>query len=214
MTTTYPNDAAENVTYAYDQAGHGFGIGQLTSLKDAAGTLVAQLRRAGQPALRETRERRHDPQNRVHLRSGEPDRLDRLSVQRERRLHARRHGPDHQGERQDARRFQLCRRGLGISATSRSARRPRLTFGNGVRETRAYDLDYRLKTFTGKGTALVQKLTYGYNAADNVQSITDSVTAADSQTFHYDPLNRLTDARAEPAGTGASHGPTIPWATA
>ena len=39
LTTTYPADAAENVSYTYDQTGHGFGVGRLTGVKDADGTL-------------------------------------------------------------------------------------------------------------------------------------------------------------------------------
>jgi len=36
---TFPADSAENVTYTYDQSGHGDGVGRLTSVTDAAGTL-------------------------------------------------------------------------------------------------------------------------------------------------------------------------------
>jgi YVTN family beta-propeller protein/YD repeat-containing protein len=39
LTTTYPADSAENVSYTYDQTGHGKGIGRLTSLTDASGSL-------------------------------------------------------------------------------------------------------------------------------------------------------------------------------
>ena len=39
LTKTFPADGAENVTYTYDQSGHGDGIGRLTSVTDAAGTL-------------------------------------------------------------------------------------------------------------------------------------------------------------------------------
>ena len=36
---TFPSDSAENVAYTYDESGHGTGIGRLTSVADAAGTL-------------------------------------------------------------------------------------------------------------------------------------------------------------------------------
>ncbi|MFZ0734725.1 MAG: RHS repeat domain-containing protein, partial [Candidatus Sulfotelmatobacter sp.] len=39
LTMTFPADSAENVAYTYDQSGHGSGIGRLTSVSDAAGTL-------------------------------------------------------------------------------------------------------------------------------------------------------------------------------
>jgi YD repeat-containing protein len=69
-----------------------------------------------------------------------------------------------------------------------------LTFGNGVKETRSYDLDYRLTNQTAAGTNPVQNLTYGYNSANDVLTVTDGVTAANSQTFGYDALDRLTSA--------------------
>ena len=37
--TSYPGNTNENVAYGYDQSGHGFGIGRLTSVADAVGTL-------------------------------------------------------------------------------------------------------------------------------------------------------------------------------
>ena len=63
-------------------------------------------------------------------------------------------------------------------------------------ETRGFDLDYRLMGLTGTGSTpvAIQKLNYMYDAADNVSSITDAVTAANSQSFGYDMLNRLTSA--------------------
>ena len=39
LTMTFPADSAENTTYTYDQSGHGSGIGRLTSVSDAGGTL-------------------------------------------------------------------------------------------------------------------------------------------------------------------------------
>ena len=45
-----------------------------------------------------------------------------------------------------------------------------------------------------KGANTVQGLAYGYDAANNVQTIGDAVTPANSQAFGYDSLNRLTSA--------------------
>lgn len=38
LTKSYPADSAENITNLYDESGHGFGVGRLTSLSDATGT--------------------------------------------------------------------------------------------------------------------------------------------------------------------------------
>ena len=68
-------------------------------------------------------------------------------------------------------------------------------FGNGVTETRHYDSDYRLTQITAIGSRNLQNLSYGYDAADNVLSITDAINSGNSQNFDYDALNRLTGAR-------------------
>jgi len=70
------------------------------------------------------------------------------------------------------------------------------TFGNGIADVRSFDLDYRMGklTDTGANSALVQKLTYSYDAADRVMSITDGIDASRNQSFGYDVIDRLTSA--------------------
>ena len=69
------------------------------------------------------------------------------------------------------------------------------TFGNGVSLTRLYDQDYRLTNIdSASGSTAIQNLTYGYDTASNITSISDAVTTGRSQTFSYDDLNRLTSA--------------------
>jgi YD repeat-containing protein len=41
------------------------------------------------------------------------------------------------------------------------------------------------------GTAIVQDLSYGVDAAGNITGITDLLTGARSQVFQYDALHRL-----------------------
>lgn len=43
LTASYPADSAENVSSTYDQGGHGFGVGRLTGVVDAAGTLSSPM---------------------------------------------------------------------------------------------------------------------------------------------------------------------------
>jgi RHS repeat-associated protein len=69
-----------------------------------------------------------------------------------------------------------------------------LTYGNGIQETRGYDGDYRLTNLADAGTAKLLGLSYGYDAAGNVLSITDGIRAANNQKFVYDGLNHLTSA--------------------
>ncbi|HEX7965807.1 MAG TPA: RHS repeat-associated core domain-containing protein [Gammaproteobacteria bacterium] len=75
-----------------------------------------------------------------------------------------------------------------------------LTYGNGLVETRTYDLDYRM---TGISIPSIQGLTFGYNANDDITSITDSITTTNSQTLGYDSLNQLTSAVSGTGGYGS-----------
>jgi len=69
-----------------------------------------------------------------------------------------------------------------------------LTWGNGVTDARTFDLDYRMTSITDHGTANIQYLSYGYDAANNVHTVTDNVTPANSITLTYDAINRLVHA--------------------
>jgi RHS repeat-associated protein len=74
---------------------------------------------------------------------------------------------------------------------------------NGITETRVYDQDYRLQNVTASGNATLENLGYSFDQASNVTTITDTVNAANSQTFTYDNLNRLYTATAiNPGGYG------------
>jgi YD repeat-containing protein len=43
LTKTFPEDSAENVSYTYDQSGHGDGIGRLTSVDGCRWNPLPQL---------------------------------------------------------------------------------------------------------------------------------------------------------------------------
>ena len=64
--------------------------------------------------------------------------------------------------------------------------------------TRTYDLDGRLSSsaiFDNVGfTGTQQDLSYGYDLAGNIETITDNRTPASSETYDYDELHRLTGA--------------------
>lgn len=78
-----------------------------------------------------------------------------------------------------------------------------LTFGNGVTVANGYDLDYRPTTRVDTGTAgAVQNLAYGYYANNSVNTITDAVNAANTQTLGYDTYDRLTSAVSGTGGYG------------
>ena len=72
----------------------------------------------------------------------------------------------------------------------------RIEYGNGAITVNTYDpKTFRLKKVktTDPLGAAIQDLSYTYDSAGNILSITDAVNTA-SQTFQYDALNRLTQA--------------------
>jgi RHS repeat-associated protein len=193
ITTMYPSDAAENVAYTYDQAAGGFGIGRLTSVTDAAGSLSRTYDERGN-VLSETRT------------NGEVTLLTSYSYDAASRIASIIYPSGlNVGYSRD-----VMGRTTGVTARPRGATQTTLvlstitylpfgppntlTYGNGVAEARSFDLDYRLTALAGTGNNPIQKLSYGYNAANDVLSITDAVTSGNSQSFGYDALDRLTNA--------------------
>ena len=193
LTATYPAAAAENVTYRYDEAGHGFGVGRLTSITDAAGTLTRTYDERGN-VLKETRASSaatlattytYDAASRVAsitYPSGWAAVYTRDAMGRTTAVTARPPGG-----------------GASIPILAGAGYQPfgpinGLTFGNGVAEARTFDLDYRPTGVADAGAGVLQNLAYAYDAANNVSSITDSVTAGNSQSLGYDALYRLTSA--------------------
>ena len=66
-----------------------------------------------------------------------------------------------------------------------------LTYGNGLVLSKTYDLDYRL---TGQSVGAIQNLSYSHDANGNLNTATDLLASANTQTFTYDALNRLLNA--------------------
>jgi len=193
--TTYPADTAENVTYTYDQASGGFGIGRLTSVTDAAGALsrtydergnvLSESRSNGAIAVALQTKYAYDGAGRIvsiTYPSGTAvaytrDAMGRITAVAAKTLGAATPTPV-------------------ISTITYQPFGPpnALTYGNGVVELRSFDLDYRLTALADAGNAAIQGLSYGYNAANDVLSITDAVTASNTQSFGYDTLDRLASA--------------------
>ena len=70
-----------------------------------------------------------------------------------------------------------------------------ITHGNGLVTTAGYDLDYRLTSLNVKnGTTVIQGNTYVHGDLMNLTGITDTVTAANSNTLSYTATNRLASA--------------------
>ncbi len=193
LSASFPADAKENVAYSYDQSGYGFSAGHLTTVTDAVGTLSRSYDERGN-VLSETRvgggatlstTYTYDAAGRISsitYPSGWMIAYTRDTMGRVKAVNAQGTG--------------------GATATpvvSNVTYQPfgpmnALTFGNGISEARAFDLDYRLTSVADTGTNPVSILGYSYDAANDVLSVTDGVTASNSQTLAYDTLNRLTSA--------------------
>ena len=190
-TIAYPGDAAENVTYTYDQGS--LGIGRLTGVADAAGTLARSYDERGN-LLSETRVTGAATLVTTYT----YDVASRVASITYPSGWAAAYTRDVMG-RATAVTAQTAGGGASVPVLAGAGYQPfgpinALTFGNGVAETRTFDLDYRVSGLADAGTAALQSLTYAYDAANNVLSITDGVRAANSQSLGYDALNRLTSA--------------------
>jgi len=187
LTTTYPGDPAENVAYTYDQGANG--IGRLTSVTDAAGSLSLSYNLRGK-VTRETRT--HGAATLVTAYTY--DLADRLATITYPSGLAASYTRDNMGLITAL--SATPPGGSAASVVSAVTHEPfgpvtSLVYGDGTAETRTYDLDYRL---TNLAAGSLENLTYSYDANDNVTAIADAVTPTNNQTFGYNKVNRLNQA--------------------
>jgi RHS repeat-associated protein len=194
LTTTFPADSSENVTLNYDQTGHGSGIGRLTSVTDAAGSLSRTYDQLGN-VLSEQRTNgtniftttyTYDKANRVAsitYPSGAVSSYTRDAVGQVTQMPFSATNSDQANTA-----YNVTHLPFGPVNY--------LDYNNGDYANFTYDVDYRLTVLnyqTYQGVPYF-KWTYGYDNANNVKTITDAITSANSQTLGYDTLNRLTSA--------------------
>jgi probable HAF family extracellular repeat protein/YD repeat-containing protein len=195
-TTAYPSDASENVAYTYDQTGstYGYGVGRLTSLTDAAGSLTRLYNARGDIA-KETRTTSGNTLPTAYT----FDAANRIATITYPSGTVATYIRDVMGRITSAT-SKAPGAGSAVNVVTSIGYEPfgpitGMTFGNGVADARTYDLDYRMDTLIDAATAGdLQNLTYGYDAANNVKTITNAVTSGNSQTLGYDTHNRLNSA--------------------
>jgi RHS repeat-associated protein len=205
---TYPNDTTENVKYSYDQTSEGFGVGRLTGLSDAAGTLtrsydeqgnlLTEARVSGKISL--TTNYTYDKANRIlsiTYPSGFMVSYARDNMGINRLISA------HDGT-------QTIDIATVLQFTSFGAFNGPLrsiTFGNGVSVSRLFDLDRRITNIqevTKAGTA--QNLSFTYDNNDNVSAVQDAIDSAQNLTYAYDLDDRVINASAGGYWTYDSNG--------
>ncbi|MGA8026598.1 MAG: chitobiase/beta-hexosaminidase C-terminal domain-containing protein [Bryobacteraceae bacterium] len=204
LTTTYPSNPAENVAYSYDQTGSGFsfGVGRLTSVTDAGGSLtrtydelgnlLAERRVNGKTSL--TTGYTYDAASRIASMTYPDGTLVKYQ-----------HDPAGYLANVSARPSGTSIiTPIGAFTHEPFGPMNAVTYGNGITETWAFDQSYRPTNITDTlSSVAVQKLTYAYDAANNVNSITDAVNAANNQTLGYDAINRLVSATSGAGGYGS-----------
>ncbi len=202
LATTYPSDATLNVSRTYDQTGHGFGVGRLTSATDQVGSLGLTYDERGNV----TQESRTVTGTGTLLTGTVYDAASRLV------------GIDYPSGTLVAYGRDSMGRVISVMAQPPGATtlsdvvtgvtyepfgpETGLTYGNGITGAYGYDLDYRPIKRTDTGTSPVQKLSYAYYANNSVKTITDGVNAANTQALGYDTLDRLTSAVSGAGGYG------------
>lgn len=206
LTRTYPADTSLNVAFTYDQTtGHGDGVGRLTSLTDQAGSLsrsydergnlLTDARTIGTTVYTPTYT--YDNASRVKTITYPTAATAGWLVTYSR---------DTTGQVASIQTTQPGHTAVQIAPTITHepfGPEKSLTWGNGVTDARTFDLDYRMTTILDSTPSALQNLTYGYDADNNVHTITDAVTAANSQTLGYDHLDRLLSAVSGTGGYGS-----------
>ena len=197
LTRTYPGDKAENVSFSYDQPGHGFGIGRLTGMTDQLGSLSRSYDERGN-LLAETRGAR----GRTATTAYAYDAASRPAAITYPSGTTVTYSRDAAGQVAGV----ATQAGVVASGVTHLPFGPvnGFIFGNGIADTRTFDLDYRMMGLVDQaGGTPTQALTYGYDLADNVKTITDGVRPDLSQSFNYDPLDRLMSAASVDYGSFA-----------
>jgi RHS repeat-associated protein len=204
LTTTYPADSAENVSYTYDQTtGHGKGIGRLTSLTDASGSLSRSYDERGN-ILTEQRINGTNTLTTTYTYDG-VSRVSSITYPSGAKVSYTR---DTAGYVTSVPFTATGNDGHGnvASAITHMPFGPinSITFDNGDSSTAAFDKDYRMTSLTGAHSSTnFINLAYGYDGADNLTSVTDSILTANGQTLGYDNRNRITSATSGTGGYGS-----------
>ncbi|HVA55609.1 MAG TPA: glycohydrolase toxin TNT-related protein [Gammaproteobacteria bacterium] len=192
----YPT-AAEDITYCYDQGT--YGIGHLTTMQDSSGTTTYAYDARGNVI-----EKTVVMQNlsfTVSYGYNRADELKKITYPDGMRVKYARDAAD----RIDS--ITESNHGVHNTVVSGITYEPfgpvlGMTYGNGLVETRTYDLDYKPMSISISGVA---SWAYAEDANGNVASIQDTLNSASNQVFAYDALERLISAQGAYGNLGYSY---------
>ncbi len=188
---TYPADPAENVTYRYDEAAAGFGIGRLTGVSDSSGSTAYVYDPRGNVV-----QENHVVGGRSYLTSYTYDLANHIVQITYPSARIVGYTRDAMG-RIGGVATQANSSAVPVAVASSATYAPfgpltSLTYGNGLSLSVSYDQDYQPSARLVTGAASVQDLAYGVDSDGNITGITDHLASARSQVFQYDALSRLT----------------------
>lgn len=202
LTVAYPADSSLNISKTYDQAGHGKGIGRLTSVTDQAGSDSFTYDERGNITA----------ENRVLTSIGTLSTATSFDAASNISSITYPSGTVVNYSRDSM--------GLvtGVSATPPGASSPAtvassitrepfgpvnsFNFGNGVANWVAFDDAYNELVRNDAGSTNITWFSYGYDYRNSLHTITDHLNSANSQTFTYDALDRLSSATSGTGGYG------------
>lgn len=187
----YP-DSTENISYTYDQIDNGnFGVGRLTQVNDESGSTAYHYDRRGNIIkVASTVEAISPSQTFITGYAYDlADNLIQISYPNGRTVDYIRNVIGQITE------VTTTFDGLTQTLADNISYQPfgpinALTYGNGLTQTRQYDLDGRMDVLDNG----VQNLDYGYDLNSNIEVIDDQIYPGQTQNFGYDLLDRLTDA--------------------
>ncbi len=190
---TYSGDSSLNTAIYYDSSGHGFGVGHLTGGTDATGTFSRSYDERGNITTdSKTISSQTYSTGYTYESAG---RLSSITYASSGWLIGYKRDAAGQITYVSATQPMHSAVNLAKSITHMPfGPASSWTYNNGVTDTRTFDQDYRMTSVKDVGSSNIQYLSFGYDADNNVTSVTDNVTSANNQTLTYDQVDRLKSA--------------------
>jgi RHS repeat-associated protein len=195
-TRSYPADGSQFVGYQYDQSGgtFGFGVGRLTTTTDPMGTHNLQYEERGNiVAHRRFTNPGGVSLGHIFFAYDQASRLSNITYPSGMTLYYNRDSIGNIYKVTLTTPGSSTRHTVAFAAYEPFGPVYSLTFGNNESENLQFDNDYRMLEATDTNTSSVNLMdqVYGYDAANNLKTVTDNLNAANNQTLGYDVLNRL-----------------------
>jgi RHS repeat-associated protein len=197
-TRTYPADSTQNVTYTYDETGtgFGFGIGRLGTLTDAAGHVNLGYDERGNVLSAKRYSSGGTNLSNVYYTYDQAGRLGGITYPSGMTVSYYRDSIGNIWKVTVLPSGSSTQQTVAFASYKPFGPLYSLTYGDNETSSRQFDLDYRMSEVTDatSGATNLMDLVYGLDAANNLKTVTDTVTPANNQTLGYDVLNRLNTA--------------------